>query len=298
MIEVSILRRVIIEMDISNIRKNEPLSKHSTFGVGGLAKYFFEASDIDDVPEIIAWVESQGMRYFVMGIGSNILFKDSGFDGLVVKITAKKISAEGDTVIADAGAPIAAVAKFACDNDRGGMEEFISLPGTVGGAVYGNAGCFWKEVSDVLTRGWVLKDGKLTEVDSDYFKFKYRWSALKDSHEILLKAAFRTEGGCEKSRMKDVLAVRREKQPWGKTAGCFFKNPGSTPELSAGFLIDKCGLKGKTVGGAKISMKHANFILNTGDATASDILELADMAKKAVKGQFNIDLDPEIQIIG
>ncbi|PIS04001.1 hypothetical protein COT83_03030, partial [Candidatus Peregrinibacteria bacterium CG10_big_fil_rev_8_21_14_0_10_44_7] len=98
MIEVSILRRVIIEMDISNIRKNEPLSKHSTFGVGGLAKYFFEASDIDDVPEIIAWVESQGMRYFVMGIGSNILFKDSGFDGLVVKITAKKISAEGDTV--------------------------------------------------------------------------------------------------------------------------------------------------------------------------------------------------------
>lgn len=285
-------------MDQAKIRENEPLSKHSTFGVGGLAKYFFEASDIDDVPEVIAWAESQGMRYFVMGIGSNILFKDAGFDGLVVKITAKKISAEGDTVIADAGAPIAAVAKFACDNDRGGMEEFISLPGTVGGAVYGNAGCFWKEVSDVLTRGWVLKDGKLTEVDSDYFKFKYRWSALKDSHEILLKAAFRTTDGCDKSRMKDVLAVRREKQPWGKTAGCFFKNPGSMPELSAGFLIDKCGLKGKTVGGAKISMKHANFILNTGDATASDILELADMAKKAVKGQFNIDLDPEIQIIG
>jgi len=285
-------------MDQLQICKNEPLSKHSTFGVGGAAKFFFEASNLNALPKIIDWTKSHDIPYFVIGAGSNILFKDSGFDGLIVKITANEIELADDEIIADAGAAIARVARFACDNNLGGIEEFVSLPGTVGGAVYGNAGCFWNEISDVLTRAWLLRDGEIIEVNNEYFDFKYRWSKLKGTREILLKVAFGVSGRCDRDRMKDVLSIRSDKQPLGRTAGCFFKNPGSTPELAAGFLIDKCGLKGTIHGGAKISMKHANFIVNTGDATASDILELADIAKKAVKGQFNIALEPEIQIIG
>ncbi len=280
------------------IRQNEPLSKHSTLGVGGPAKYFYEAQDVDSLKEIIDWSKSEAIPYFVMGGGSNVLFKDTGFDGLVIKIANRDIQIDGDLVIAGAGAPIARVAKFACDHDLGGIEEFISLPGTVGGAVYGNAGCFWNEIADVLVEASILRDGEIVEVPNEYFEFKYRWSKLKDTHEILLGAVFQVSEGCDKNRMEEVLAIRKEKQPWGQTAGCFFKNAGETPELAAGYLIDKCGLKGTVHGGAKISVKHANFILNTGDATASDILELADIAKKAVKGQFNIDLEPEIQIIG
>lgn len=285
-------------MDTSAIRENEPLSNHSTFRVGGPARFFYEISDLSELPDLIRWAQDKKLPHLILGGGSNVLFKDSGFDGLVIKIIADNIDLDGEEIVADAGAKIAQVARFACEHDRGGLEEFVTLPGTVGGAVYGNAGCFWNEISDVLTRAWVLKNGEAKEMDNAYFDFKYRRSSLKTTGDILLKVVFRTEAGCDKNRMEDVMKIRQEKQPWGLTAGCFFKNPGSTPEFSAGFLIDKCGLKGETVGGAKISTKHANFILNTGDATATDILALADIAKKAVKGQFNIELEPEVRIIG
>lgn len=285
-------------MDLSKLKENESMAQHSTFRAGGNAKFFYELDNLDEIPSVIKWATDNKTPYLVLGGGSNVLFMDSGYDGLVIKITANQIKIDESEIIADAGARIALVSKFAEKNDLGGVEEFISLPGTVGGAIYGNAGCFWKEISDVLTRGWIFRDGEIVEVPNEYFDFKYRWSKLKDTQEVLLKAAFAVEKGCFPERMKEVMEKRQEKQPWGMTAGSFFKNPGPTPEMSAGYLIDKCGLKGEMVGGAEISSKHANFILNTGTATATDILELADIAKKAVKGQFNIELKPEVQIIG
>lgn len=261
------------------LRENEALSKHSTFRVGGNAKYFYEAIDIFDLPELIKWAKDQDLPYVVIGVGSNILFKDEGFPGLIIKITANEVSFEGDNIIAEAGAKISSLAEF-------GLGAFSTLPGTVGGAVCGNAGYPDIEIKDVLVKAWILKDGKIVEVDPEYFEFGYRHSKLKDSDEILLKAAFLPHEGVE---------IDRSNQPAGMTAGSFFKNP---PGESAGRLIDQCGLKGKKVGGAQISDKHANFILNTGTATASDILELAEMAKKAVKGQFDIDLKEEVRIIG
>ncbi len=145
----------------------------------------------------------------------------------------------------------------------------------------------------------ILRDDKIVSVENDYFDFKYRWSKLKDTHEIVLKVLLKTSAGpCDKSRMDEVLKLRKEKQPWGLSAGSFFKNPGNTPEMAAGYLIEKCGFKGKKVGGAEISSKHANFIINMGSATSEDILTLADGAKKAVKKQFNIELEPEVRIVG
>ena len=194
---------------------------------------------------------------------------------------------------------MAEVARFACANDFSGLEEFSSIPGTIGGAVYGNAGCFSKDIGSALLRAWILRDDKIVSVKNDYFDFKYRWSKLKNTHEVVLKVLLKTSAGsCDKSRMDEILKLRKEKQPWGLSAESFFKNPGSTPETSAGYLIEKCGLKGEKVGGAQISSKHANFIINMGSATSEDILDLADCAKKAVKKQFDIELEPEVRIIG
>ena len=273
-------------MDISLIRENEPTSKHSTFRVGGCAKYFFEAGSAEDLEDALKWAKDQDLPHIVLGGGSNVLFQDSGFPGLIVKFLASEVHVEGDCVIADAGAKMSQVAR------HGGLEEWAYLPGTVGGAVCGNAGCFGLEVKDVLTRAWILGKG---EVGPEYFDFQYRHSSLKDSGEILLKAAFKVQGDFDEKKIEKFSAEKQDKQPPGMSGGSFFKNPEGQ---SAGELIDKCGLKGKTVGGAQISEKHANFILNTGNATASDILELADIAKKAVKEQFNIDLEEEIRIIG
>lgn len=282
-------------MDINLIRENEPLKNHSTFRVGGPAKYFYKAKSTDDIPELVKWADEQAVPYFVFGGGSNLLFKDEGFPGLVIKVTARNIELKDEEVIAESGAKISQVAQVSCDQGFGGIEEFAYLPGTIGGAVYGNAGCFGKEVKDVLSRAWVFDGKEIKEVGPDYFAFEYRHSNLKGSDHLVLKVAFRLQKGCDKAKIGDILLKRREKQPPGMSGGSFFKNPG---EKSAGQLIDECGLKGKTVGGAQISDKHANFILNTGNATASDILKLAEMAKKAVKDRFDIDLEEEVQVIG
>lgn len=282
-----------------NFLKNEPLSRHSTFRVGGPAKYFYNVTDIDDVSELIAWAKFESIPYFILGGGSNVLFRDLGFTGLVVKISADKISLNPEGILAEAGAKMAEIARFACANDFSGLEEFVSIPGTVGGAVYGNAGCFSRDIGSVLLHAWILRNNEIIEVGNDYFNFKYRWSKLKDTHEIVLKVLLKTSAGhCDKSRMDEVLKLRKEKQPRGFSAGSFFKNPGNTPEMAAGHLIGKCGLNGKKIGGAEISPKHANFIINVGSATSEDILALADSAKKAVKKQFDIELEPEVQVIG
>ncbi|MFA6528822.1 MAG: UDP-N-acetylmuramate dehydrogenase [Candidatus Gracilibacteria bacterium] len=281
-------------MDIRLIRKSEPLSKHCTFRVGGFAKYFYEVENTDDIPDLVKWAYKEKIPFFIFSGGSNVLFKDIGFEGLVLKITASQITVGKTQITAEAGAKLAQVVKTACENNLGGIEEFISIPGSVGGAVRGNAGCFGKEISSVLKNAWILKAGRVQKVGKDYFHFAYRYSSLKDTHEILLKASFSVHKGCDKKRMKEVLAGRKGKQPWGLSAGSFFKNPGQ----SAGALIEQCGLKGHVFGGAQISEKHANFIMNLGSAKASDILALAKMAQDAVKTKFDIDLQPEVQIVG
>lgn len=279
-----------------HIKKNEPLFKHCTFRVGGSAKYFYEVENIDDIPDLVRWAYKQKLPFFIFSGGSNVLFKDSGFDGLVLKILSSRIKVGKTQIIAEAGARMAQVAKTAGENNLGGIEEFISIPGSVGGAVYGNAGCLGKEISSVLKNAWILKAGRVQKIKKNYFKFSYRYSCLKDTREILLKASFSVHKKCDKTRMKEVLAKRKEKQPWGLSAGSFFKNPVSGQ--TAGSLIEQCGLKGRVFGGAQISEKHANFILNSGSAKASDILALAKIAQDAVKEKFDVSLEPEVQVIG
>ena len=280
---------------IEGITQNEDLSLYSTYRIGGPADYFYKLKNADDLPAAISFAKEKNIPYFLIGGGTNILFSDKGFRGLIIKNESAKIVAKDNQITADSGVLISNLIRFSFDNHLTGLEKWWGLPGTVGGAVRGNAGCNGLETKDILVKAKVLdpETNEIKEVKNDYFNFDYRASKLKESNEILLSATFKLEK--TETPVADQLKVAQEtakkrhaSQPPGLTAGSFFKNP--SPEKPAGLLIDQAGLKGKEVGGAKISEKHANFFLNAKGATQKDILELATLAKREVKAKSGIDL--------
>ena len=276
--------------------RDEGLAKYSSYRFGGPADWFFEASGSDEVLEAVKWAEENGVKIFVIGGGSNLLFDDEGFRGLVVRVKDGEVKVDGERVLVDAGVPMAKLVRFAGENGLGGIEAWAGLPGTVGGAVFGNAGCFGVEVKDVLESAEVFVPGEgVVKFGVDDFGFDYRDSSLKRERKgVVLSVVFRLKKGDVeeiKANMAKVMKKRREKQPAGASAGSFFKNPVDHP---AGWLIDQCGLKGERVGGAEISEEHGNFILNKKGAKASDILALAEMAEAAVKEKFGIELEREL----
>lgn len=288
----------------TNIQRDVPLKGYSTFGVGGSADYFYTLKDLKQFPSLIETAKDDNIPVFILGGGSNVLFLDGGFRGLVMKMEASDVRVEGNLMVADAGIKWPAILNAAKEAELTGLEPMAGLPGTIGGAVVGNAGCFGLETADVLESAQIYdcENGEIHTVGPDYFQFNYRWSRIKETHDVILQVTLRldgVQGGPEEKTVKgasDVRQKRFEKQPPGKTSGSFFKNP--SPEQPAGWLIDQCGLKGLQIGGAQISPKHANFFMNIEAATASDILALRDRAKEAVLDQFGIELHEEIRIIG
>ena len=269
---------------------DEPLGKYCTFQVGGPADYFYKLKDIDSLPLICEFCHSLGIPIFVFGGGSNILFDDKGFRGLVLKLEAKQIKVEGDKISAEAGTMVSQLLKVSMENKLAGLEPWIGLPGTVGGALYGNAGCNGLETKDVLSHALIFdpKTKKIFEANGKFFHFDYRYSKLKDNKNIVLNATFNLKPRTfsedeQKEILKSFNKIRHEKQPFGLTTGSFFKNPKGT---AAGLLIDQSGLKGKQIGGAKISEKHAYFFLNAGKASSKDIIKLARLARKKVQEKF------------
>lgn len=300
--------------------RDHKLAPYSTFQIGGEADYFFEAKSAKDLQEAVAWARHKKFPFVVIGGGSNLLFDDEGFRGLVIKFVASEILVPEDTpesgvhgtlLVADAGAKMAAVVKAAADAGLTGIEAWHGMPGTVGGAVVGNAGCFGVEVADVLEWAQVLmpKDGIVT-VEPSFFEYEYRGSRLKNggasmkagtvasmSAGMVVRAGFRLRKGDPaeiKKAMMEIAKKRLGKQPAGASTGSFFKNP---PDYAAGWLIEQCGLKGKQIGGAKISEQHANFFVNAGGARSVDVLALADLAATEVKRKFGIELEREVIFI-
>jgi UDP-N-acetylmuramate dehydrogenase len=274
-------------LEIPGIRENVSLKPYCTYGVGGEARYFYELSDVAMLPSVL---EAAGeIPVFVFGGGSNVLFLDEGYPGLVIRVVANEVRVEGNCIVAEAGARWPAVR-------AAGLEAFIGLPGTIGGAVAGNAGCFGTEIKDVF-KSAVIYDGAVREVDASYFDFKYRWSRIKETKAVILSVKLRLDKGDSKSvkSCPDTLSARLNKQPPGKSGGSFFKNPSEGDP--AGKLIDECGLKGHRVGGAQISEKHANFFMNVDGALASDLLELGEIAKVAVQEKFGVELREEVVIV-
>ncbi|MBD3330466.1 UDP-N-acetylmuramate dehydrogenase [Candidatus Peregrinibacteria bacterium] len=280
---------------------DESLKRFTTFRIGGPSDLFYELEDPQHLPKLFKFVSENNLPYIVLGGGSNLLFHDKGFRGLVIKMNLKGLSHENTRVTAQSGVLISQLIKYSLENGLDGLEKWFGLPGTVGGAVRGNAGYNGLETKDILVKARIFdpKTNDFREVENNYFKFSYRDSKLKHSPEIIISATFKIgKGTLSKEEqlkiMSDSHQFRLKKQVIGFTTGSFFKNP--SPDNPAGMLIDKVGLKGKSIGEAQISEKHANFFINTGKAAASDILALAKLAKQKVKEKFNIELQEEVQI--
>ncbi len=281
---------------------DEPLARYCTFRIGGPADYFYRLKDSALLPDLISFAKENSLPYFIFGGGSNILFHDDGFRGLVIHLESSKIEIKDTQIIADAGVSIPQLIKAAIESHLFGLEKWGGLPGTVGGAVRGNAGCNGLETKDILIEATLLspETGKIHVEPAAFFNYSYRNSSLKYSHEIVLNATFQLKKSeiSKEEQQKlyaETIKERASKQPPGSSCGSFFKNP--SPENPAGKLIDLSGLKGTKIGGAQISEKHGNFFMNTGSATFADMLALSELAKKEVKSKFGIDLEEEIQIV-
>ena len=281
------------------IEQNKPLANLNTFRVGGNANLYFELRDIDLLPALINTVNKLEISYFVLGGGSNTIFADDGYHGLIIHLKAKEINVDDNIIVADAGALLSQVVQFSLKNGLSGMEKLMGLPGTIGGAVRGNAGAFGTETKDFFHKAFILnEDKKFQQVGPEHFQFDYRHSTVKKSRDIVLKVYLQLEQkDCkeELANAMDILKNRISKQPKGQCSGSFFKNPGE--DLKAGYLLDKAGCKGLQVGKVQVSPEHANWLMNLGGATQKDILELCKIMQERVKQRFNVDLEREVQLV-
>ena len=279
-------------------RLGESLYKHTTFRIGGPARIWVEPEDEKDLRGVLQFVKAHKLKIFVIGSGSNVLADDKGFDGVVIHLSSgyfKDINFEKSKVITGAGTKLSKVVLSSCKHSLGGLESLAGIPGTVGGAVCTNAG-YKKSIGEFVHKVRVMDEtGKLRTFDSKDLKFGYRNSNL--SRYIILEVEISL-----KSQDKEILIetyehlkrLKKASQPWSqKSAGCVFKNP-TRSRRAAGGLIELCGLKGKRLGGAKISEKHANFIINVNRAAASDVIGLMELVKERVKKKFGIVLEPEL----
>lgn len=278
---------------------NKPLKDHTSLKIGGAVEFFIEPSGMADLKTALALAKKNKRRLLILGSGSNILASDKKIKGAVIKLSStafKKISLEKNLLSAGAGVKLNKLLDFARSYGMSGLEFLSGIPGSLGGAIMMNAGAHNKNISDLLENITLLDyNSKLIKLQKRSFKFGYRSSGL--SGYIILGAQFRLVKKDRQSvvqEMKKCLDYRKASQELNRpSAGCFFRNPQGA---SAGKLIDLCGLKGKSVSGAAISNKHANFIVNTGNARAVDMLKLASIVKKKVKSKFKIELKPEVII--
>ncbi|NLO88967.1 MAG: UDP-N-acetylmuramate dehydrogenase [Clostridia bacterium] len=278
----------------------EPLLRHTSWKIGGPADVLFVPQTFSALRKAIKLAEKYGVPITVLGNGTNVLVRDGGIEGLVIKLSdLRKTVVKGNGIRASAGVPLPYLASLAQKHGLTGLEFAVGIPGTVGGAVFGNAGAHGRSIKDVVSEVAVMDfSGRVTKLGAGNLVFGYRTSAFpKDS--IILWASFSLQKGSKEAireTMDLYLKCRRETQPVGEaTAGCVFKNP---PGGSAGYFIEKAGLKGQRVGNARVSTKHANFIVNEGGATASDVLRLIEKIKEEVLKEFGVELKGEIKVLG
>ena len=290
-----------IEKILPGIKKNIPLKDYTTFKIGGKAKHFFVAKSKEDLISAILVARKFKLPFFVLGGGSNTLVSDRGFRGLVIKIENCKLKIENCGLGAESGVPLGKLVSISAEKSLKGFEWAIGIPGTVGGAISGNAGAFGKSMKNVVKEVEVLnaKNLKTKKLKNRDCKFKYRDSIFKKNRNlIILSAKIQLKRGNKKEiqrKTKEYLDYRWQTQPLNfPSAGSMFKNP---KKFFAAELIEKCGLKGKRIGNIKISEKHANFIVNLGGGKARDVKKLIKLIKQKVKNKFGIVLEEEIQII-
>ena len=291
---------LIKKIDKKNILIDEPMSKHTSFKVGGKTDYYITATTIENLIYILEKAKENNIDTYIVGNGSNLLVKDNGFRGAIIKLGFNEIKIYEDKIVADAGAPLILLAKLASDSSITGFEGLSGIPGTVGGAVRMNAGAYGTEIKDVLIESkYLSEDGNIYTITNEEHKFDYRKSIFKENGGIVLESTFRAKKG-DKEEILAKINENKEKristQPTDKpSAGSTFKR--GTDFITAK-LIDDAGLKGYKIGGAQISTKHAGFIVNDDLATAEDIIKLIKYTKDVIKEKFNKEIETEIIIIG
>lgn len=280
--------------------RHEPMSLHTSLRVGGPADYFVRVDGEADIRGAIAVARENALPVFLLGGGTNLLVSDRGIRGVVLENAWREETVDNAVVAAASGTPLAHVAAVAARHGILGLEWMATVPGTVGGAVHGNAGAFGTETADVLVDAELLDlDGRTWTAGKDDLAFAYRTTALQGLPTVVLRARFRGTAGDRETavrRIKEIANERAAKQPLAQpNTGSIFRNP---PGDFAGRLIEEAGLKGRRVGGAMVSEKHANFIVNTGGATASQILELMRICRHEVRSRSGVDLVPEVEVVG
>lgn len=310
----------------NRVVENAPLKSHTWIKAGGLADLFFIAKSREDLVDAVKTTHSFKVPLFILGGGSNLLIKDGGLRGLVVKNRTTNISLAGlkggvingragvseASVKAESGVSINQLVRYTIDESLAGLEEFLGVPGTIGGAIYNNAHHLEHLIGDYVANVEVINsEGEIKTYTGKEMKFAYDYSRIQDTKEIVLSVTFNLKSGDKKElweKAEAALKRRRATQPLEKpSSGCMFKNISkadaisfNTPNhtLSAGQLIDLSGLKGESIGGAEVSQVHANFIVNNGTASAKNILDLSQKVINRVKEQFGVTLEREVFIVG
>lgn len=286
-----------------NLYFNEPMHKHISFRVGGCADYFFLPTKNTDIHDAINICKELEIPFYLMGNGSNILIRDEGYRGMIIKIgknMSNKYKKSNNKIYAESGILLSELSNFALENELSGMEALSGIPGTLGGAVFMNAGAYDAEIKDIHIKS-TLYNPKTNQIQSFYnheMNFDYRTSIVQKENLIILDTTLELEKGSKNEildKMKDYTKRRKEKQPLEyPSAGSTFKRPLGN---YAGKLIMDCGLRGASIGGAEVSEKHCGFVINKGNATAKDILELIDYIKETVYREFKIELEPEVRVL-
>lgn len=288
----------------SCILKNEPMSRHTSLKIGGNADYFIKVNSIDKLKKILEFANKNKIPTTLVGNGTNLLVRDGGIRGLVIKLELNnfkiKKTANEVLITADSGMTLAALATIALKEEISGLEFISGIPGTIGGAIRMNAGAYGSEMKDIVIKTrYMTCDGKIKTLNMDEHKFEYRNSVFSKLDVIVLDTTIKAKKGKKEeieNKMKEFATSRKSSQPLE------YPNAGSTFKRKEGFitakLIDECGLKGFNIGDAEISTKHAGFIINKGNATAKDVLELVEYVKKEIKNKYKLDLELEILVIG
>jgi UDP-N-acetylmuramate dehydrogenase len=290
-----------------DFKTNEPMSDHTTFGIGGPASGYVRVTNEADFVDAVNICVASGQEYFILGGGSNLLVSDKGYCGVIIHTLLEHFEQEGDEINVGSGYDLEDLIEKLCTMGLGGVEMLAGIKGSVGGAVYGNAGAYGGAISDCLVSARIFRPGSEARVEyKNYFEFAYRDSILKRTKEIVIDARFRLKRRTPESLLQkrhEILNMRAERHP--KTdcsAGCFFKNIEKPDEkygkLAAGYLLDQVGAKQARVGNAGVHVNHANILVNLGGATADDVRRLSLELKTRVKEKFGYILEEEITLLG
>jgi len=310
---------------LENVEENISLAKHTTFRIGGPARYFYAAKTADEVKRAVQVAKELEMAYYILGAGSNILVSDQGFDGLMIRIKNQEITIKGDKILAGAGAMLANLVGEAANAGLSGIEWLVGIPGTIGGAIYGNVGAFGGSTGEKIEKVEVLNPDDLAVkwMEREECKFAYRDSIFKRNKHIILSVVLKLQKG-DSQEIRNLIkeyVKKRGHHPVGFfSAGSVFKNivisenqkvfealRQKYPEMDkfktsgkipTGWFVEELGLRGKKIGGAMIASEHGNFILNTGNAKATDVIMLTSLIKQKVRVNFDLQLEEEIQYVG